>query len=172
MLSVYFSAQVSVFTAMSSKDPSVVKSFIDANPKHPKTPELKQKLLSMGYAGNSEVAKPTVTKLTPKKLEKNIDKSKTSEDAKKTANLLTHLFQDDPKSKETILQIVNKSSCNLIVKISGKKFYNLTVSPKNQNYLLIEKGKYTISTSICDAKYSSSKTINSSTVISLNGGAK
>ncbi len=169
-MSVYYNAQVSVFTAMSSKDPNVVKSFINANPKHPKTPELKQRLLSMSYAGNSDVAKPKVSNLTSNKLEKNIDKSKTSEDAKKTANLLTHLFQDDPKSKETILQIVNKSACNLVVKISGKKFYNLTISPKNQNYILIEKGKYNITTSICDAKYSSSKTLNSSTVITLSGG--
>lgn len=161
-------AQISVFAALKSDNPTEVQSFIDANPKHPRTPELKQKLLSMRSTGNSEIAKPKISTLTSDKLEKNIDKSTTSESGKKTAEILTNLFQNDKKSKQTLLQIVNKSACNLVVKINGKKFYNLTVPSKNQNYIMVDKGSYTISTSICDATFSQTKSLTENTVITLN----
>jgi hypothetical protein len=54
------------------------------------------------------------------------------------------------------------------VKISGKKFYNLDVPAKNQNYILVDKGYYTLTTSVCDAKYSSVKNINKDIVVTLN----
>ncbi|WP_300668840.1 DUF6759 domain-containing protein [Soonwooa sp.] len=171
MLTGLYYAQVSVFAAMSSNDPNVVQSFITANPKHPKVPELKKKLMNMRYVGGSGggdvAAEPKISNLTPKKLEKNINKSKTSESAEKTAAVLTNLFSNDKNNKETVLQIVNRSACELVVKINGKKFYNLNVSSKNQNYILIEKGNYNITTSICGASYTSSKTINANTVITL-----
>lgn len=161
-------AQVSVFAALKSNDPTEVKTFIDANPKHPKTEELRKKLLTMRYTGSSDVAKPVISKLTPEKMEKNIEKSKSSESGKKTAEILTNLFADNKTSKQTILQIVNKSACNLVVKVSGKKFYNLNVPSNNQNYILVDKGQYTIATSICDVTFSQSKNINANTVITLN----
>ncbi len=168
-------AQVSVFTAMNSNDPNVVQSFITANPKHPKIPELKKKLQGMRYtvvsssgSGNDAEAKPKVSKLTTNKLEKNISKSKTSESAEKTAAILTNLFNDNKYSKEAVLQIVNRSSCELVVKVAGKKkYYNLNVPSKNQNYILIEKGNYNLTTSICGASYTSNKSITASTIITL-----
>ena len=165
-------AQVSVFAAMGSNDPNVVQSFIIANPKHPKIPELKKKLATMrfssGSGGGDAIAQPKVSTLTPNKLEKNINRSNTSEDAKKTAAVLTNLFNDNKYSKEAVLQIVNRSSCELVVKVSSKKkFYNLNVPSKNQNYILIDKGSYSLTTSICGASYSSNKNINASTVITL-----
>ena len=66
------------------------------------------------------------------------------------------------------MQIVNKSKCNLIVKISGKRFYNLNVPANNENFILIDKGSYTVTTSVCDAKYSSNKNIGKDIVITLN----
>lgn len=168
IFSLYCSAQISVFAAMKSKDPAEVRAFVDANPKHPKTPELQKKLLSMRYTVSPEAAKPVISKLTPEKMEKNIEKSKTSESGKKTAELLTNLFANNATSKQTILQIVNKSACDLVVKVSGKKFYNLNVLPNNQNYILVDKGNYTIVTSICNASYSQTKNLTANTVITLN----
>jgi hypothetical protein len=56
----------------------------------------------------------------------------------------------------------------LVVKISGKKYYNLDVPAKGDNFVLIEKGDYVVTTSVCDAKYSSLKKINKDIEIQLN----
>ncbi|KMQ71106.1 hypothetical protein ACM44_08810 [Chryseobacterium koreense CCUG 49689] len=169
----YTEAQVEKTT-----DPQVIANFIKYNPDHPKTPAFKQKLFAIinndkTPAQASKVAKPTVAPLNTKKLENvvNRDVAKTGEvnaKHKKTAELLNHLFNSDPNGKTAYVSITNKSSCNLIVKISGKQFYNLDVPANNQNYILIDKGNYTITTMVCDAKYSSVKNINKDIVITLN----
>ncbi|SDH52845.1 DUF6759 domain-containing protein [Chryseobacterium taeanense] len=91
-----------------------------------------------------------------------------SEKNKKTAAMLTHLFNDDPMDKEAYINIKNRSKCNLIVKINGKKYYNLDVPANGQNFLLVEKGEYILTTMVCDAKYSSLKKINKDIEIELN----
>ncbi|MFN4364241.1 DUF6759 domain-containing protein [Chryseobacterium hispalense] len=95
-------------------------------------------------------------------------KSGTSEQHKKTAAMLTHLFNNDPMDKEAYINIRNRSKCNLIVKINGKKYYNLDVPANSQNFLLVEKGEYILTTMVCDAKYSSLKKINKDIEIELN----
>ncbi len=82
--------------------------------------------------------------------------------------MLTHLFNHDPSDKEAYINIKNKSNCSLIVKISGKKYYNLDVPAKGQNFLMIEKGEYVLTTMVCDAKYSSLKKINKDIEIQLD----
>jgi len=96
------------------------------------------------------------------------NKSEPSEDAKRTAAMLTHLFNNDPSDTEAYLNIKNKSNCNLIVKLTGKKFYNLTVPAKGQNFILVNKGEYVLTTMVCDAKYSSLKRISQDIEIILN----
>ncbi|MDQ1097824.1 MULTISPECIES: DUF6759 domain-containing protein [Chryseobacterium] len=91
-----------------------------------------------------------------------------SEKDKKTASMLTHLFNNDPMDREAYINIKNRSKCNLIVKISGLKYYNLEVPANGQNYLLVEKGEYVLTTMVCDAKYSSLKKINKDIEIELN----
>ncbi|MFC3159604.1 hypothetical protein SAMN05443633_11360 [Chryseobacterium arachidis] len=91
-----------------------------------------------------------------------------SEEHKRTAAMLTHLFNDDPMDKEAYINIKNRSKCNLIVKISGKKYYNLDVPAKGQNFVLVEKGEYVLTTMVCDAKYSSLKKINKDIELELN----
>lgn len=95
-------------------------------------------------------------------------KSGTSEQHNKTAAMLTHLFNNDPMDKEAYINIKNRSKCNLIVKINGKKYYNLDVPANGQNFLLVEKGEYILTTMVCDAKYSSLKKINKDIEIELN----
>lgn len=96
-------------------------------------------------------------------------KGEPSEQAKNTAAVLTSLFNNDPNKKEAIVQFVNKSKCVLVIKISGKKFYNLTVPANGQNYILVDKGSYNVSTSICDATYNQNKAFTKDLIITLNG---
>ncbi|KQR93870.1 hypothetical protein ASG01_08405 [Chryseobacterium sp. Leaf180] len=95
-------------------------------------------------------------------------KSGASEEGKRTASMLTHLFSNDSSKSEAYVNIRNKSKCNLIVKISGKKYYNLDVPARGQNFVLIDKGEYVVTTAVCDAKYSSLKKITKDIEIELN----
>lgn len=95
-------------------------------------------------------------------------KAEPSDKAKKTASMLSHIFNNDPSDKEAYINIKNRSNCRLIVKISGKKYYNLDVPAKGQNFVLIEKGDYVLTTMVCDAKYSSLKKITKDIEIQLD----
>lgn len=178
-ISIYSFAQ-SKYTAEQvekSMDAQVIANFIKFNPTHPKTPEFKRKLFSVinndkTPKQQARVAKPTVASINTSKLKKEVKRDVARNGSntkhKRTEDLLNHLFNTDPTSRDAYVQIVNKSKCNLIVKISGKKFYNLDVPANNQNFLLVDKGSYVITTSVCDAKYSSTKNIGKDIVITLN----
>lgn len=176
----FFSYAQSKYTAAQvekSTNPQVIANFVKYNPTHPKTPEFKRKLLAAVNGNKSSVqranvAKPTVQPISTQKLKtairKDVAKDGSNDKHKRTADLLNHLFNTDPSSKTAYVQIVNKSKCNLIVKISGRKFYNLDVPANNQNFILLDKGSYNITTSVCDAKYSSTKKISKDIVVTLN----
>lgn len=156
-----------------STDMKVVANFIKNNPSHPKTPEFKRKLYAMLNGDNQNVAKPKVASINKNTLSKTIkkdikDDGKVSAENKKTAELLTHLFDTNPNKKEAYMHIKNQTKCNLVIKISGKKFYNLTVPANNDNYILLPKGTYKLSTSVCDAQYNSTKNLNKDMEIVLN----
>lgn len=89
-------------------------------------------------------------------------------DQKKTADILNHLLNGNANSKEAYVVIKNKSICNIDVIFTGKKTYTLKVVNRDKNYILIEKGTYTITTNLCNAKYSSVKNINGDVEISLD----
>lgn len=169
--------KISADDALKSTDTKVLASFIKNNPSDPKTPAVRQKLTaillaSMSREEKAEIAKPKVAPMDPVKMEAKVnnDIKKTgavSEQHRKTAELLTHLFNNDPSSMDAYIQIINKSKCNLVVKINGRKFYNLNVPSNNSNYILVDKGTYTLTTSVCDAKYSSVKNITKDIVVTL-----
>ena len=173
----YAQSKYTVAQVEKSSDAQVIANFIKFNPSHPKTPEFKRKLFAVinndrTPAEKARVAKPTITAVNPSKLKReavrDVGKTNTSTHRKRTEDLLNHLFNNDPTSKTAYVQIVNKSKCNLIVKISGKRFYNLNVPALNENFILIDKGSYLVTTSVCDAKYSSNKNIGKDIVITLN----
>ncbi len=176
-LSIWSQSKYTVAQVEKSNDPQVIANFVKFNPDHPRTPAFKQKLIAMVVndkpaAQQAKVAKPSVTPVNTKKLQnevrRDVAKNGTNAKHKKTEELLNHLFSNDAGSRQAYVQIVNKSACNLIVKISGKRFYNLDVPAKNQNFILVDKGSYTVTTSVCDAKYSSVKNIGKDIVITLN----
>lgn len=161
--------------AMLSKDPNVIAEFIKKYPNNKNTPFLQRKLNSMTGSGNA-AAKPSIQPLNTEKLEKQVEKSEAKGEpdakAKRTAEVLTHLFNNDPNKKDAYVLIRNKSECNLIVKFEGKKFYNLDVPKMGENYILVQKGTYRITTMICNAQYASVKNVTQDIEINLNATKK
>ena len=129
----------------------------------------------MTGSGNA-AAKPSIQPLNTDKLEKQVEKSEAKGEpdakAKRTAEVLTQLFNNDPNKKDAYVLIRNKSECNLIVKFEGKKFYNLDVPKMGENYILVQKGTYRITTMICNAQYASVKNITQDLEINLNAAKK
>ena len=173
----YAQSKYTVTQVENSTDPQVIANFIKNNPNHPKTPEFKRKLMAVinndkPASQKSTSAKPTVQPISTSKLKndikKDVAKDGVNDKNKRTADLLTHIFNTDPNSKTAYIQIVNRSKCNLIVKISGKRFYNLDVPAKNQNFIMVDKGTYNLTTNVCDAKYTSTKNVNQDIVVTLN----
>lgn len=164
-------APITAESAEMSNDPKVIATFIKANPDHAKTPALKIKLIQLISPADDPEAKPKVEPMTPGKLVSQVKrdvKDGVNDKNKQTAAVLNHLFSNDINKKEAYVQIINKSSCNLVVKFSGKKFYNLDVKAKNQNFILVDKGNYKLTTSVCDAKYDTAKSISKDISITLN----
>lgn len=173
----YTQSKYTVAEVEKSTDAKVIANFIKFNPDHPKTPEFKRKLFAVinndkTPAQQASVAKPTVKPVNTSRLKeevkRDVAKNGSNTNHKGTADLLNHLFNSDPSSKTAYVQIKNRSKCNLIVKLNGKKFYNLGVPASSENFILVEKGNYSITTSVCDAKYSSTKNIAKDVVITLN----
>ncbi|MCY0970378.1 DUF6759 domain-containing protein [Chryseobacterium wangxinyae] len=184
--------------AETSNEPRIIAGFLKQNPGHQRSDFFKKKLMTIIMADNSAEAKPTIKPLSKNKIEKIVSnnelnkgkdvainkspernvnfasvsssskKSEASDKNKKTAAMLSHIFNDDPSDKEAYINIKNRSNCRLIVKISGKKYYNLDVPAKGQNFILIDKGEYVLTTMVCDAKYSSLKRISKDIEIQLD----
>lgn len=85
----------------------------------------------------------------------------------KTLKLLNTLFDQDISTKEVIILFRNQSDCNMILRIQGKDFYNLAVPAKGDNFMVINKGNYKITSNVCDVAYSSNKNITSSLFITI-----
>lgn len=158
--------------AMLSNNQTEIFDFIQKYPNNPNVPFLKKRM-EMVKGNGASVAKPTVEPLDKERLEKQLDKLKEKNEmagkAKRTENVLNHLFDNDPNKKEAYVLIRNKSNCNLVVKLEGyKKYYNLDVPKMGENYILVPKGNYKITTMICSAQYSSVKNITEDMQIDLN----
>lgn len=95
-------------------------------------------------------------------------KAEPSDKSKKTAAMLSHMFNYDPNDKEAYIIIKNRSKCELVVKINGKKYYNLTVPARGESFVMVDRGEYILTTMVCDAKYSSLKKITKDIEIELN----
>lgn len=91
-----------------------------------------------------------------------------SEHKEKTVKLLNTMFNEDINSKEAILLFRNNSDCNMVLKIGGKKFYNLAVPAHNENFIVLAKDHYSISGNVCDVQYASQKQINKNIQIVIN----
>ena len=152
-----------------SDDPKIIAAFLKDNPNHPRSDEFKMKMVTLIRKDyNIEDSSPSKPSSNYNKSSKKYSSTGVSDKNKQTAKVLNGMFNNDPNKKEALVQIINQSKCNLTVKFTGEDFYQLEVKASNQNAILIKKGNYNVSSSICDASYSSAKKIYNDISISLN----
>lgn len=84
------------------------------------------------------------------------------------AESLDVLLNEDPNNKKVSLIIYNTSNCNIILRFAGKKFYNLPIYKNNKNFILVEKGSYSLGANLCNARYSATKTFDDSITMTLS----
>ncbi len=87
----------------------------------------------------------------------------------RTVKILNSLFDNDPNSKESIVMIENKSTCNMIMRIEGigNAKYRLAIPAKSDNTIVVAKGDYLFSSLVCGAQYASQKTVQKALMVSL-----
>lgn len=160
-----------------------IESFLKtAHPEDPRRTVLKPKLIALKNStwmkagqNNNNVLKPSFVEI-PRSILKNKENSEVEEFKKlfsetsiahqeKTVKLLNQLFENDLTNKQAILLMKNNSDCNMIVRIQGKSFYNLAIPAKGENFMVIEKGDYHISSNVCDSKYNSLKNIEKNMMV-------
>jgi hypothetical protein len=117
--------------------------------------EFPQNVKGKSFQDDSEEFKRLVAETSP-------------EHKQKTVKLLNAMFNEDINSNEAILLFRNNSDCNMVLKISGKKFYNLAVPSHNENFIILDKDDYSISGNVCDVKYSSQKQIKKNIQVVIN----
>lgn len=168
--SVFSQTKEEIDKIMRSQDPKELSSFIKKYPSNPNANFLSNRLKNL-TATQASIARPAIQPLNSKKLSKETERKtesgKADANTEKTVNLLNNLFSTDRNKSEVFVMIKNNSNCNLIVKVDGKKFFNLDIPKKGDNYLLVPKGTYKITTKICDASYQSTKNLTEDTQIVL-----
>ncbi|SMO72783.1 hypothetical protein SAMN06265171_105280 [Chryseobacterium rhizoplanae] len=104
----------------------------------------------------------------PEKFEKLLQADKIKH-KDKTADFLNEMFSSNRDSPNAILVIKNHSHCNTILHITeGIEKYDLAVPHDGENFIVLEKGKYSISGSICGARYEKVKELNRGTCLTLS----
>ncbi|MDP9961381.1 DUF6759 domain-containing protein [Chryseobacterium lathyri] len=149
----------------------------NAHPDDPKRAVLKPKLIALknsGWTKGAKTAKPMEARPVMTDIPNRFLRNSNSNDAEefkkliaetsdqhkdKTVKLLNAMFDEDITSKEAVLLFRNNSDCNIILRIEGKNFYNLAVPAHGENFIILNKGSYSLNSNVCDVKYSSQKDI-------------
>lgn len=86
-----------------------------------------------------------------------------------TVKILNSLFDNDSNSKESIVMIENKSSCNMIMRIDGvgNTKYRLPIPAQSDNTIVVAEGDYLFSSLVCGAQYASQKTVQKAIIVQL-----
>lgn len=172
---------------LESKNINEIEEFLKTcHPDDPRRSVLKPKLIALknsewtkgSKTAHPMEARPVISEIpghllknsNPKEAEefKRLIASTTKEHSEKTVKLLNAMFNEDISSKEVILLLKNQSDCNMIVRIQGKSFYNLAVPARNENFMVINKGSYTLTSNVCDVMYTSKKEISKSLFLTIN----
>jgi hypothetical protein len=152
----------------------------NAHPDDPKRYVLKPKLIALknsNWTKGAKTAKPMEARPVMTDIPNRFLRNSNSNDAEefkrliaetsdqhkdKTVKLLNAMFDEDITNKEAVLLFRNNSDCNIILRIEGKNFYNLAVPAHGENFIILNKGSYTLNSNVCDVKYSSQKDIKKS----------
>lgn len=173
---------------LNSKNIAEIEDYISkAHPEDPKKRILQQRVIALKNAewvkGKKDAkpmaarplildfpAKNSLRKNSPENeaLFKKLLEETPEEHKQKTIKLLNNMFSQEVENSEAIVLIKNNSDCNLALAISGKKFYQLAVPSKGENSLVLDKGAYNLSGSVCDIPYSSKKDFSKSMLIILS----
>ncbi|EJL72069.1 DUF6759 domain-containing protein [Chryseobacterium populi] len=179
--------QKSSANILDSKSISEIELFLKtAHPEDPRRSVLKPKLIALKneeWTKGKINAKPMQARPVISEIPNSIMKSSNSAEAEefkhliastskqhkdKTVKLLNAMFNEDISSKEVILLFKNNSDCNLVLRIQGKDFYNMAVPAHGENFIVINKGTYTLNSNVCDIRYSSQKEIKKSIFLTIN----
>ena len=186
---------VSCFAQQNIKTKDIIKSFnikeieqfiATAHPDDPRTPILKKRRIQLKneeWVKGRATAKPMAARTSQEVVEKPIIIDSTaiyeqefitlrtkekSEHKESTVSLLNTLFDNQKKSPDVAILIKNNSKCNIIVNLQGDQNYSVAIPKEDNNTLVVKKGNYTFTSRICETKYNSLKTIQKSTLITLN----
>ncbi|PTT23114.1 hypothetical protein DBR28_19220 [Chryseobacterium sp. HMWF028] len=158
----------------------------NAHPDDPKKSVLKPKLIALKnseWTKGARTAKPMETRPLIVDIPKSAMRNPNSDDAEefkkliaetsaehkgKTVKILNAMFNEDINRNEAILLFKNNSDCNIVLRIEGKDFYNLAVPAHAENFIVLKKDSYTLSSNICDMKYSSRKDIKKSIFVTID----
>lgn len=157
-----------------------------AHPDDPKKSVLKPKLIALKnseWTKGARTAKPMEARPVIADIPKNAMKDPNSDEAEefkrliaetsaehkeKTEQLLNTMLNEDITKKESILLFKNNSDCNIVLRIEGKDYYNLAVPARGENFIIVNKGSYTLTSNVCDMKYFSQKDIKRSIFVTIN----
>lgn len=172
---------------LDSKDIKEIERFLTScHPDDPRRNVLKPKLIALknaewtkgGKNARPMEARPVISEIHGSLLRRNSNPSEaeefrqllassSKEHKNKTVQLLNAMFNEDLSNKEAIILFKNNSDCNLVVRLQGKGFYNMAVPAKSENFIVIQKGNYTITSNVCDILYSSRKEIGKSIFLTI-----
>ena len=172
---------------LKSIDIKEIEEYIkNTHPDDPKKSVLKPKLIALKNAEwtkGARTAKPMEARPIISDIPASIMRNPYSDDAEefrklitetsaehkeKTVKLLNAIFNEDITRKEAILLFRNNSDCNIVLRIEGKDYYNLAVPAHGENFIVINKGSYTLNSNICDMKYISQKDIKKSIFVTID----
>ena len=96
-----------------------------------------------------------------------------SKHKEKTASLLTEIFSTDSNSTEAIFICKNNSDCNIILRIKGlDTSYDLAVPSHKDDFIIVKKGTYTITSNVCNVAYNTTKKLEKAVSITLNNATE
>ncbi|AZB18619.1 hypothetical protein EG352_12930 [Chryseobacterium indologenes] len=191
---VFFTFLIQGFTYAQKRNKDILKStniqeieeyLKNAHPDDPKKSVLKPKLIALKNAEWTKGAKdaqPMEVRPVISDIPNSLMSNPTSEEAeefkrliaessvehkKKAVQLLNGMLNEDLSRKEAILLFKNNSDCNIVLRIGGKDFYNLAIPAHGENFIVVNKGLYTLNSNVCDAKYTSQKSIKKSIFVTI-----
>ncbi len=65
------------------------------------------------------------------------------------------------------LIVYNDSDCDLILRFTGKGTYNLPIYKRDKNFIVLEKGSYTLKGKLCRAFYDRNKVFTQSSTLRI-----
>ncbi len=166
--------------------PKIERFLKTAHPQDPRRTVLKPKLIALkneAWTEGAKDAKPMAARPVVEEVPRAFTKRPYSSEAvefqrlmlqnsaamkEKTVKLLNQLFDNDVSNKEAILMVQNNSDCNMIMRISGDRYYNLAVPARGENSIVLQKGKYILFSNLCDEQYVAEKEVRKHVMVVLN----